>query len=203
MFDLLGSIESFLLAFGYAALFGMVFAESGLFFGFFFPGDSLLFTAGLLASQGIFDVSIVLIGVALCAIAGDQVGYWTGAKFGRGLFNKPKSFFFTPKHIEEAEAFYAKHGKKTIVFARFVPVVRTFAPIAAGMGKMEYKTFFTYNILGGILWTIIFVLAGYFAGSLFPQAGDWLTVAVLAIILISVLPLIYKAIRARKGKAGK
>lgn len=203
MFDLFSSIEGFLLAFGYFALFGMVFAESGLFFGFFLPGDSLLFTAGLLASQGVFDIWFVLVGVSICAILGDQVGYWTGARFGRGLFNNPKSFFFTPKHIEEAEAFYAKHGKKTIVFARFVPVVRTFAPIVAGMGKMEYKTFFTYNILGGILWTIIFVLAGYFAGSLFPEAGDWLTVAVLAIILISVLPLIYKVIKARKGKAGK
>ena len=162
MLDLSESIQGLLLGSGYLALFAIVFAESGLFFGFFLPGDSLLFTAGILAATGFFDLKIVLLGVAICAIAGDQVGYWTGANFGKKLFNKPGSFFFDPKHIEEAQGFYEKHGKKTIVLARFVPAIRTFAPIVAGIGGMDYKTFVTYNIAGGILWTLIFVLGGYF-----------------------------------------
>src|SRR3989338_7259817 len=134
-------ITQTLLSFGYFALFGIVFAESGLFFGFFLPGASLLFTAGVLASQGIFDIYIALIGTAFFAIAGDQVGYWMGKKYGKRFFNKEGRFFRNPKHITEAEKFYEKHGKKAIVFARFIPAIRTFAPIVAGIGNMEYKTF--------------------------------------------------------------
>jgi membrane-associated protein len=198
MLDFFGPLEAVLVSFGYFALFGMVFAESGLFFGFFLPGDSLLFTAGLLASKGIFQIEWVLIGTAICAILGDQVGYWTGSKFGKRFFNKPKSLFRDPQHIKKAEEFYAKHGKKTIVLARFVPAVRTFAPIVAGTAHMDYKTFITYNILGGLLWTLVFVLAGYFLGSLLPNSGEILTGIVLLIILVSLVPLGIEYFRKQK-----
>ncbi|HZX19944.1 MAG TPA: VTT domain-containing protein [archaeon] len=198
MFDLIALIEGVLFGFGYFALFAIVFAESGLFFGFFLPGDSLLFTAGVLASKGFFDLNLVLIGVAFFAIAGDQVGYWTGSKFGKSFFNKPGSFFRNPKHIEEAQDFYEKHGKKTIVLARFVPVIRTFAPIVAGIGKMNYKEFLFYNIAGGILWTFIFVLAGYFLGSTIPNSGEAITLVILAIIVISFIPIIYELLKKKK-----
>lgn len=189
MLDLIGSLEKLLLAFGYFALFGIVFAESGLFFGFFLPGDSLLFAAGLLAAKGIFDLQLVLVGVAIAAILGDQVGYWTGSKFGKHFFNKPDSLFRDPKHIKQAEEFYAKHGKKTIVLARFFPVVRTFAPIVAGTVHMDYKTFTAYNILGGVLWTLVFVPAGFFLGSVLPNSGELLTLVILVIIVLSLAPL--------------
>lgn len=200
MFDSLFAVfEYFLTTFGYAALFFIVFAESGLFFGFFFPGDSLLFAAGLLSSQGVFRIEWVLPLIAIAAILGDQAGYWTGAKFGRQLFNKPKSVFFNPKHITDAEAFYAKHGKKTIVLARFVPAVRTFAPIVAGMAKMDHATFTTYNILGGILWTLIFVFAGFFLGHLIPNAGDYITIVIAVIIALSLIPIAFEVLKRKKN----
>ena len=125
----------------------IVFAETGLFFGFFFPGDSLLFTAGIFASQGFFSVEILLIGCAIAAILGDSIGYWSGKKYGRKLFDKDNGFFFKKQHLYNAEIFYEKHGKSTIIIARFVPIIRTFAPIVAGIGKMSYPIFISYNIL--------------------------------------------------------
>ena len=200
MFDLIGQAEGLLLGFGYFALFGIVFAESGLFFGFFLPGDSLLFTAGLIASRGIFDIKVALVGTAISAILGDQVGYWMGNKFGRRFFNKPGSFFRNPQHVEEAEAFYAKHGKIAIVIARFVPVVRTFAPIVAGIGSMEYRTFIAYNIIGGVLWSAVFLLGGYFLGSVLPDAGNIMAGIVLAIVVITTFPIVIEFLkRLRKS----
>ena len=187
-----------LYSFGYAALFGIVFAESGLFFGFFLPGDSLLFTAGLLASQGFFDIKIVLAGVAVAAILGDQAGYWMGHKFGRAFFTKKDSLFRNPDHITKAEEFYKKHGKKTIIIARFVPAARTFAPIVAGIGRMEYGQFVSYNILGGVLWTIAFVGGGYFAGNFFPQAKDYLWIILPAIIIASLVPIAISFLKEQK-----
>jgi len=189
MLDLIGNIESILTSFGYLALFAIVFAESGLFFGFFLPGDSLLFTAGLLASKGLFDLQIVLIGVAVSAIVGDQVGYWMGSRYGRGFFSREGSILRNPSHIREAEEFYQKHGRKMIVIARFVPVVRTFAPIVAGIGKMDYRTFLTFNILGGILWTVVFILAGFLLGQVLPNANEVITLIVFAIIVVSLIPV--------------
>ncbi|MBI2598040.1 MAG: VTT domain-containing protein [Candidatus Diapherotrites archaeon] len=200
----MGALEeitsNFLLSFGYLALFGIVFAESGLFFGFFLPGDSLLFTAGLLASQKIFDIKVVLVGVAVCAIAGDQAGYWMGHRFGKNFFTKKNSFLRNPKHVERAEEFYKKHGKKTIILARFVPVVRTFAPIVAGIGNMKYGQFIAYNVLGGTLWTILFVGAGYLAGIFFPKAGEYLSIIVLAIIFFSFIPMATEFLKKRRKK---
>ena len=187
-----------LYSFGYAALFGIVFAESGLFFGFFLPGDSLLFTAGLLASQGFFDIKIVLAGVAVAAILGDQAGYWMGHKFGRAFFTKKDSLFRNPDHITKAEEFYKKHGKKTIIIARFVPAARTFAPIVAGIGRMEYGQFVSYNIIGGVLWTIAFVGGGYFAGNFFPQAKDYLWIILPAIIIASLVPIAISFLKEQK-----
>ena len=131
----------------------IVFAESGLFFGFFFPGDSLLFTAGFLASQNYLNISILVFGAFICAVLGDSVGYWFGRKVGPKIFTKEDSIFFHKKHIERAQNFYNKYGNKTIFLARFVPIVRTFAPIVAGVGQMKYKNFLTYNIFGGFVWT--------------------------------------------------
>ena len=200
MLELLKTLEFFLLNFGYAALFAMVFAESGLFFGFFLPGDSLLFAAGALASKGFFELHWLLIGIAVFAIAGDQIGYWTGKKFGKRFFNKPDSVFRNPKHITQAEAFFAKHGKKTIVLARFVPAVRTFAPIVAGAVHMDYKTFIVYNIFGGVLWTLVFVLLGFGLGTVFPDSGEWLSILILAVIVLSLVPLAHEYWKKRKQK---
>ena len=136
---------------GLIGVFFIIFAESGLFFGFFFPGDSLLFTAGFLASQSLLDIKILVLGAFICAVLGDSVGYWFGVKAGPKIFNKDDSIFFHKKHIEEAQNFYNKYGNKTIFLARFVPIVRTFAPIVAGIGKMNYKNFVVYNIVGGFI----------------------------------------------------
>ncbi len=196
-FDDVTALLTSLGSWSFAAILFIVFAESGLFFGFFLPGDSLLFTAGLLASSGFFDVRFLVIGIAIAAIAGDQVGYWMGAKFGRGFFNKPGSIFFNPKHIDDAEAFYKKHGKKTIVLARFVPVIRTFAPIVAGIVRMDYPTFVSFNIIGGCLWAIACVLSGYFLGRIFPQAGEYITYLVLVIVILSTIPIVMEILKRR------
>ncbi len=179
-------------AVGLLGIFMMVFSESGMFFGFFLPGDSLLFSAGLIASNGFFDIKLLIIGCIIAAILGDTVGYWMGRKMGPKLFYKDKGFFFRKKRIDDAEAFYKKHGVITIIIARFIPVVRTFAPIVAGMGKMKYNTFITYNILGGIFWVLLLTLFGYFLGMKIPDPDTYILPIVIGIIGISILPLIYK-----------
>jgi membrane-associated protein len=196
------SIEEILSTFGYFALFGFVFAESGLFFGFIFPGDSLLFTAGILASNGHLNIYAIILGSIFCAFLGDQVGYWTGKRFDAAFFSKPDSFFRKPVYMEKAKRFYLKHGKKAIVLARFVPIVRTFAPILAGTGHMDYPTFSTYNALGGIFWCILLIGAGYVLGNILPKSDDVLTIVILAIIVISLIPVANEAYREwKKGKS--
>lgn len=188
-------LPAFVSAIGYAGILAIVFAESGLFFGFFLPGDSLLFTAGLLASQGFFNIWLLIGLVILCAIGGAVVGYAFGNKVGARLFSREDSFWFHKRHVQRAEAFYEKHGKQTIILARFIPVVRTFAPIVAGIGKMEYKTFFTYNVIGAILWGTGLTLAGYFLGQVVPNAADYLFGIVVAIIFVSFLPVVIPYVR--------
>ncbi|OGM32532.1 hypothetical protein A2803_03435 [Candidatus Woesebacteria bacterium RIFCSPHIGHO2_01_FULL_44_21] len=173
---------------GYAGLFAMVFAESGLFFGFFLPGDSLLFTAGFLASQGFFDERVLIPLFAIAAILGDSAGYWIGAKAGKWLMRQKESFFFKKSYIERARKFYDKHGGKTLILARFVPAVRTFVPIVAGMTGMNYSKFLTYNVVGGILWGSGVSAAGYFLGSRIPHVDRYLLPIILVIIFVSVLP---------------
>jgi len=179
---------------GYTGLFGIIFAESG-FFGFFFPGDSLLFTAGFLASQNTLNLNILLLIAALGAILGDSVGYAIGFMAGPRLFRKEDSFFFHKKHLARTRAFYESYGPKTIVLARFVPIVRTFAPMLAGVGKMPYRTFLAYNVLGGALWALGLTLLGWWLGGTIPHMDRYITLIVLLIIVLSVLPPIVEYIK--------
>lgn len=173
---------------GYLGVFTIVFLESGLLIGFFFPGDSLLFTAGFLASQGYLDIRILIVGCFLFAVAGDSIGYYIGKKLGPKIFTKDNSIFFQKKHLERAQRFYDKHGGKTIILARFVPVIRAFAPVVAGVGKMDYRKFLIFNLVGGVLWAIGVTLAGYYLGSLIPNVDKYLLPIVGLIIIASVLP---------------
>lgn len=172
----------------------IIFAETGLFFGFFFPGDSLLFVAGIFASQGFFNLEIILIGCIVAAILGDSVGYWSGKKYGRKLFDRDAGFFFKRKRLRQAEIFYQKHGKFTIIIARFVPVIRTFAPIVAGIGGMHYPTFISYNIFGGIFWVSSMLFLGYFLGNFIPNPDIYIIPLVFLIIIVSFLPIFIKII---------
>jgi membrane-associated protein len=183
---------------GLVGIFAIVFAESGLFFGFFFPGDSLLFTAGLLAATGHLSIIPLCIGSVIAAIAGDAVGYAFGAKVGPKLFTREDSVFFHKKHLERAGSFYAKYGIKTIILARFVPIVRTFAPIVAGAGGMKYKAFFTYNIIGGTLWALGMTLLGYILGATIPGVTAYLHYIIAGIILISLLPIVREWYNSRR-----
>lgn len=185
--DLVKLIETI----GYAGLFAIVFAESGLFFGFFFPGDSLLLTAGLLASRGILNIAILLPGLFISAVAGDQVGYWFGAKTGPMIFNRENSLLFRRKNLLAAKAFYEKHGGKTITLARFIPFIRTFAPIVAGAAGMNYRRFVFFNFLGGAVWAIGMTLLGYFLGRTLGTVegiDKYFTLLILAFFFIPGLP---------------
>jgi membrane-associated protein len=182
--------------FGLIGVFAIVFAESGLFFGFFLPGDSLLFTAGLLSSQGLLPFWILLIGVFVSAVLGDNVGYWFGKKIGPALFVKEESLFFKRKYIAQAQHFYEKYGKKTIILSRFIPVVRTFAPIVAGIGDMNYRIFFIYNIVGGFLWSTGLTVLGYVLGNTIPGIDKYLLPIILFIIFVSFLPPVYQVLKS-------
>lgn len=179
---------------GYLGVFGIVFLESGLMIGFFFPGDSLLFTAGFLASQGILDVKILVIGCFIAAVAGDSIGYYIGKKLGPKIFSKEKSLFFHKQHLERAQRFYDKHGGKTIILARFIPVIRAFAPVVAGVGLMRYRRFVLFNLVGGVLWAIAIPLAGYYLGNAIPDVDKYLLPIVGLIIVASILPALHHAI---------
>lgn len=193
--DLVKIIESI----GYLGLFAVIFAESGLLVGFFLPGDSLLFTAGFLASQGFFNILLLTPMTFIAAVAGDSVGYAFGQKVGPRLFKREDSIFFHRKHLIRAKNFYDKHGGKTITIARFLPVVRTFAPIVAGIGQMPYKKFLAYNLLGGFLWAVCIPFAGYFLGSLIPSVDKYLLPIIVVIVLASIAPSVIHLIRERKG----
>lgn len=183
---------------GYLGLFGIIFAESGLFVGFFLPGDSLLFTAGLLASQGFLNIWILTPLCFAAAILGDNFGYAFGRKVGPALFTKERSLFFHKEYLEKSRIFYEHHGPATIVLARFLPFVRTFAPILAGVGRMHYSTFFFYNVLGAVLWAIGMTLLGYYLGSAVPDIERYLLPLVIAIIVISSLPSLIHIIKHRE-----
>jgi len=183
-FDLVQLIETV----GYLGLIAIIFAESGLFFGFFLPGDSLLLTAGLLASHGELQLWVLLVTLAPAAILGDNVGYWFGKKVGPPIFTRENSLLFRRKNLLAAKAFYDRHGGKTIVLARFMPFIRTFAPIVAGAVEMPYKRFVIWNIAGGILWAAGLTLAGYFLGETIPGIDRYFLVIIAVVILISALP---------------
>ena len=176
--------------FGWLAVLIVIFAESGLMVGFFLPGDSLLFIAGTLVQQQIFHINIYLFVALLfvAAVAGNSTGYYLGTKFGRRLFRKPDSRFFRQEFLEQAEKFYEKNGSKAIVLAMFVPIVRAFSPVVAGIAHMPYRVFVTFNVIGAFIWTSIFTLLGYFAGNVIEQLGINIEVAALIIIFLSLLP---------------
>ncbi len=190
---------------GYLVLIFVVFAETGLAAGFFLPGDSLLVVAGLFAAKGDLNVFILLSTLFVAAVVGDAVGYYTGFKMGQRIFTRQKSLFFKPSHLQKANEFYEKYGGKTIILARFVPIVRTFAPIVAGAAKMPYRRFVAFNVVGGFLWVFSMILAGYFLGStLKSRFGidldrhiEWVVIIVVALSLIPIAVEFIKARRAR------
>ena len=190
-----------IVTFGTIGLFAIVFAESGLFFGFFLPGDSLLFTAGLFASQGTLSLPLILVGCFVAAVAGDQVGYLFGKRVGPALFRRPDSRFFRQEYVERAQRFFEKYGAKTIVLARFVPIVRTFAPILAGVGKMPYRTFVLFNVVGGLLWAVGVTLLGYALGEMIPDIDRYLLPIIALIILISFIPIGMEWLKTRRQRA--
>lgn len=179
---------------GYLGVFSIVFLESGMLVGFFFPGDSLLFTAGFLASQGFLDIRILVPGLFLAAVLGNSTGYYLGKNIGRKLFNKENSIWFNKKHLIRAERFYQKHGGKAIVLAQFVPVVRAFVPFVAGIGVMKYRRFVFFNFFGAVLWAVGVTLAGYYLGSLIPDVDKYLLPIVGLIIFASILPALHHAL---------
>jgi membrane-associated protein len=192
--------ESIIMYGGFWLLLFVVYAETGLFVGFFLPGDSLLFTAGLLTATGTIDIHIafVVAGVFLAAIAGNTTGYAFGKRAGKAIFKRKKSFFFKPKHLYAAKDFYDRHGGKAIVLGEFLPVIRTFAPIVAGAVKLEYKKFIKYNLLGAVLWANIMILLGYFLGTSVPEIKDYLTYVIIFLIIITTIPVVRTIIREKK-----
>ena len=193
-FDLVALIK----AAGYLGLFGIVFAESGLFVGFFLPGDSLLFTAGFLASQGFLNIWILAPLAFIAAILGDNFGYAFGRRVGPAIFTRERSLFFHKEYLERARIFYEAHGGKAIVLARFLPVIRTFAPILAGVGRMRWPTFLFYNVIGAVLWAIGLTFLGFYLGNAIPNIDRYLVPIVLVIVIISSLPTLLHLVRHRE-----
>ena len=199
-------LQTLIKTFGYPLVWGIVFAESGLLVGFLLPGDSLLFVAGFLCSLAPtgLDIRVMAFGCFVFAVLGDSVGYYTGKRFGRKLFDKEDSKFFKKKHLVAAEEFFTRQGKTAIILARFMPFIRTFAPIVAGIAAMRYKTFMQYNVVGGFCWGIGLTLLGYFLGKSIPedQIDKYLLPIVLGIMFISLAPSIFHIIKAKQHKKG-
>lgn len=191
-----GDLKTLIETIGYIGVYTIIFVESGLLIGFFLPGDSLLFTAGFLASQDFFNIYYLAIGCFVAAVTGDSVGYYIGHKFGRKLFNRENSKLFHKDHLVKAQEFYDKHGGKTIILARFIPLIRTFAPVVAGISNMNYTSFLLYNVVGGFLWAVGLSFAGYFLGSLIPDVDKYLLPIILIIIFVSVAPGIYHTLKS-------
>ncbi len=188
---------------GYVGLTLIIFAETGLLIGFFLPGDSLLVTAGLLSSQSDFGLNVWLLGAILtvAAIVGDSVGYSVGKLSGPRLFTRENSVLFNKQHLLRAHAFYEKHGGKTIVLARFMPIIRTFAPVVAGIGEMEYRAFLAYNVIGGIAWVWSMLMIGYVLGRTVPAVAQHIEKVILLVIFLSILPGIISWWRERTKKS--
>ena len=198
----LNKLRDLINLYGYWPVWAIVFAESGLLIGFFLPGDTLLFTAGFVASlpQSSLNIWVLIFGAFVCAVLGDNVGYATGYRFGRQLFQKEDSWLFKKKNLEKTQDFYQTHGNKTLVLARFTPIIRTFAPIVAGIAAMRYRTFMFYNLIGGLLWTVGITLLGFFLGKSLPpeQIDKYLLPIIGVIIVVSLLPTIIHIIKENK-----
>lgn len=186
---------------GYVGLAIIVFTETGLMIGFFLPGDSLLVTAGLFAAKGDLDIVFLNVLLMACAIAGDATGYYIGKKLGPALFRKEDSFFFRKKHLLATQEFYERHGGKTIIIARFVPIIRTFAPVVAGVANMSYRRFAMFNIIGGIGWVFSMTMLGYLLVTVFPATEQHIEKVIIIVIFISLLPGIIEYLRARRRSA--
>ncbi len=191
-------------SYGMIGVIAIIFAESGLFFGFFLPGDSLLVTAGILASTHKpgdvhLNLAVLLIGCSIAAVAGDQVGYLFGDKVGESLFTRPESRFFKPKHLNRAQAYLDERGAIMIVLARFVPAVRTFTPIVAGASKMRYRLFVPFNVLGGTLWACGVTLLGYALGNSVAHIDKYLIPIIAVVVVVSLIPIVLEILRARRS----
>ncbi len=184
-------LEGFIKAVSYFGVAGVVFAETGLFFGIFLPGDSLLFTAGFLASQGHLNIALLCLVCFVSAVVGDSMGYYIGDKMGRRLFTKPESRVFKPSNLLKTQSFFDRHGGKAIILGRFMPIVRTMVPMVAGAGTMPYRRFFSFNVIGAFLWGVCIPLAGYFLGSTIPGVDKYLLPIILVIIVVSIAPSAY------------
>jgi len=182
---------------GLLMLVAIVFAETGLMIGFFLPGDSLLVTAGIFAAAGHLDVVGLLLWVTLAAVLGDQLGYYIGYRTGPRIFRREDSLLFKREHLMRAKAFYEKHGGKTIILARFIPVIRTFAPVVAGVGQMEYRRFVTFNVVGGVLWVWGMTLLGVWLGNAIPNIDDHIHKVIAVVVFLSILPAIIEYVRSR------
>ena len=194
-FETLRDVEGLIRTGGLAIVCGIIFTETGLFVGFFLPGDSLLVTAGILAAAGHLSLAGLLSLVTLCAILGDQLNYFVGRKAGQALYSRPDSLFFKKKHLERAHDYYEKYGVKTIIIARFIPIVRTFCPAVAGAARMTYRTYLTFDIVGGMLWVFTTVLGGFFLGRSLPNVKENLHIVIAVVIFLSILPAIIEALR--------
>lgn len=185
-------------------LYGMIFiifAETGLMVGFFLPGDSLLVTAGLFAARGDLNIATLIFSLILAAIVGDTTGYWIGRRAGKALYSRPNSFFFRREHLLRTHEFYERHGGKTIILARFIPIARTFAPVVAGAAEMSYRSFVTFNVVGGILWITSMTLTGYYLGRIIPDIESRIHLVIAVVIFLSLLPPIVAWLRERRKKA--
>lgn len=186
---------------GYAILVAIVFTETGLLIGCFLPGDSLLITAGLVAAAGGLNIWWLNVLLIVAAVVGDSVGYAIGARIGPRLFTREKSLLFNPRHVERTRVFYERHGAKTIVIARFVPIIRTFAPVVAGVGQMRYRRFVTYNVVGGVGWVVSMTWAGYLLGQAVPDIDRHIHWVVLIVIVLSVVPIAVEILRERRRRS--
>jgi membrane-associated protein len=192
LFHRIYDVEFLVRSGGLLVLIAIVFIETGLLVGFFLPGDSLLVTAGIFAAHGHLDLFTLNVTLSLAAIAGDSVGYGIGYRTGPKIFNRQNSLLFNRKHMISAKEFYERHGPFTIVVARFMPIIRTFAPVVAGVGAMQYRKFITYNVFGGIFWVLTTTLAGYFLGTMIPDIQKQIHVVIAIVIFVSLLPAIIK-----------
>ncbi len=181
----------------------VVFVETGFFVGFFLPGDSLLVTAGIFAAAGLLPLKTLLPLVMLCAIVGDQIGYWIGRKAGQALYRREDSFLFKKRHVERAHDFYEKYGGKTVILARFIPIVRTFCPPVAGAAQMAYPRYLAYDVFGGIFWVGSMILGGYFLGSLVPNIGQRIHWVIAVVVVLSLLPAVIGALKSRRAASTK
>jgi membrane-associated protein len=201
LFHFLTDVRGLVQAGGYIALAIIVFTETGLMIGFFLPGDSMLVTAGLFAAKGVLNIVWLNVLLSVCAIAGDATGYFIGWKLGPALFRKEDSLLFKKKHLIATHDFYERHGGKTIIIARFVPIVRTFAPVVAGMGRMKYRHFALFNIIGGVAWVLSMTMIGYLLVTLFPATEKHIEKVIIIVIFVSILPGIIEFLRARRKTA--